>query len=63
VTKNVAAGTLYVVSTPIGNLEDLSERAVRVLAEVDAVCCEDTRHTGQMLASKKIVARRLVSLH
>jgi 16S rRNA (cytidine1402-2'-O)-methyltransferase len=63
VTKDGSDGVLYVVATPIGNLEDLSPRAVRVLAEVDVVCCEDTRHTGQLLAAKQIVARRLVSLH
>jgi 16S rRNA (cytidine1402-2'-O)-methyltransferase len=54
---------LYVVATPIGNLDDLSERAIRVLGEVDVLCCEDTRHTGQLLAAKQIVAKRLVSLH
>jgi 16S rRNA (cytidine1402-2'-O)-methyltransferase len=63
VTEGVAEGVLYVVATPIGNLEDLSARAIRVLGEVDVVCCEDTRHTGQLLAAKQIVAKRLVSLH
>jgi 16S rRNA (cytidine1402-2'-O)-methyltransferase len=63
VTEEVSGGVLYVVATPIGNLEDLSARAVRVLGEVDVVCCEDTRHTGQLLSAKQIVARRLVSLH
>jgi 16S rRNA (cytidine1402-2'-O)-methyltransferase len=43
------AGTLFVVSTPIGNLEDLTYRAVRVLSEVDIVACEDTRHSQKLL--------------
>lgn len=44
------SGTLHVVATPIGNLEDLSPRASRTLREVDLVLAEDTRHTGRLLA-------------
>ena len=57
-----APGTLYVVSTPIGNLEDITHRAVRVLSEVDLVACEDTRRTRALLEHFRISART-VSYH
>jgi 16S rRNA (cytidine1402-2'-O)-methyltransferase len=55
-------GTLWIVATPIGNLEDLSPRAQRILGEVDLVVCEDTRHSGRLLAAFGVKAR-LASLH
>lgn len=56
------SGTLYIVSTPIGNLADLSARAREVLGTVDRIACEDTRHSGRLLNHLGIRSR-LVSLH
>ena len=58
----MAAGVLYVVATPIGNLGDLSPRAVETLRRVDAICCEDTRHSRPLLVHHGI-ERPLVALH
>ncbi|MDF2670479.1 MAG: rRNA methyltransferase, partial [Paenibacillus sp.] len=57
-----AKGTLYLVGTPIGNLEDMTFRAIRVLKEVDWIAAEDTRQTRKLLTHYEI-STRLVSYH
>jgi hypothetical protein len=56
-------GGLYVVATPIGNLKDLSFRALKVLEECDEVLCEDTRRTIKLLSHYGIKGKRLSSYH
>lgn len=60
--ESFCRGTLYVVATPIGNLADITLRALAALSAADVVCAEDTRVTGQLLKAYGIHARRLVSL-
>ncbi|MDT0605105.1 16S rRNA (cytidine(1402)-2'-O)-methyltransferase [Thalassotalea castellviae] len=55
-------GTLYIVATPIGNLADISQRALDILASVDVIACEDTRHTKKLMSAFSI-SNKTLSLH
>jgi 16S rRNA (cytidine1402-2'-O)-methyltransferase len=60
--ERTMSGTLFVVATPIGNLEDLSPRARQTLAEADLIAAEDTRHTGRLLSHLGVKTRQF-ALH
>ena len=53
---------LYIVSTPIGNLDDISERAIKILKEIDFIICENPKHSLKLLNNKGI-KKKLFSLH
>ncbi len=56
-------GTLYLVASPVGNLADITGRAVEILKSVDIIAAEDTRHTKRLLDHYKVTGRRLTSYH
>lgn len=62
-TEAIGRGQLVLVSTPIGNLGDIGPRALDVLGGADVVACEDTRHTGRLLAAVGVRVKRLLSVH
>lgn len=64
-TQSYPAGTLYVIATPIGNLSDITLRALHVLQLADTIACEDTRHTSRLLRAYGIDAssHRLLAVH
>ena len=61
--NTVIGGHIYFVATPIGNLNDISKRAVSTLSQVDVICAEDTRHTHRLLNLLKIENKKVISHH
>lgn len=58
-----SAGSLVLVATPIGNLGDMTQRAIEALQKADVICCEDTRHSGKLLAHFGVTGKKLIVIN
>lgn len=58
-----SAGSLVLVATPIGNLGDMTQRAIEALQNADVICCEDTRHSGKLLAHFGVTGKKLIVIN
>ena len=60
---STSGGALVLIATPIGNLADMTQRAIEALQNADVICCEDTRHSGKLLAHFGVTGKKLIVIN